>query len=137
VYRIGPYTFSPIKVVWQHTGFRGRLRVAVIDDRNRAITIPDQKVILIPSNDTAEAHYICAFLSSNFVSTTLQKYLGTDASTHILDYIGLGLYSSAKEHHRRLAALSQLAHEAVLAGQPTEGFENEIDAIVGEMRLLK
>jgi transcriptional regulator with XRE-family HTH domain len=136
VYRIGPYTFSQIKVVWQHTGFRGRLRVAVIDDRNRVLTIPDQKVILIPSNDIDEAHYICAFLSSNFVSTTLQKYLGTDASTHILDYIGLDLYSSEKERHRRLAALSQLAHEAALAERPTEGFESEIDAIVDEMRRL-
>jgi|GEM_PF-2177013 len=137
VYRIGPYTFSPIKVVWQHTGFQGRLRVAVIDDRDRAVTIPDQKVILISSNDIVEAHYICAFLSSNFVSTTLQKYLGTDASTHILDYVGLGLYSPAKECHRRLAALSQAAHQAALAGQSTGGFENQIDAIVDEMRALK
>jgi N-6 DNA Methylase len=134
VYRIGPYTFSPIKVVWQHTGFRGRLRVAVIDDRDRAITIPDQKVILIPSKDIDEAHYICAFLSSNFVSTTLQKYLGTDASTHILDYIGLRLYSAANEHHRQLAALSQAAHQAALRGSSTEPFEIEIDAIVDNMR---
>jgi hypothetical protein len=137
VYRIGPYTFSPVKVVWQHTGFRGRLRVAVIDDRNRAITIPDQKVILIPSNDITEAHYICAFLSSKFVSTILQKYLGTDASTHILDYIGLDRYSSENVSHRQLAALSQSAHKAALAGEPTASFENEIDAIVDEMRALK
>jgi hypothetical protein len=53
-----------------------------------------------------------------------------------LDYIGLGQYSSAKEHHRRLATLSQLAHEAALAGGSTERFESEIDAIVDEMRML-
>lgn len=134
VYRIGPYTFSPIKVVWQHTGFRGRLRVAVIDDRERAITIPDQKVILISSNNIDEAHYICAFLSSNFVSTTLQKYLGTDASTHILDYIGLNRYSAQNEHHRRLSSLSMKAHNAVLAGNSAEEMESEIDEIVEIMR---
>jgi methylase of polypeptide subunit release factors len=134
VYRIGPYTFSPIKVVWQHTGFRGRLRVAVIDDRNRPITIPDQKVILIPSTDIAEAHYICAFLSSAFVSNTLQRYLGTDASTHILDYIGLKLYSPENALHRELATLSQAAHAAAILGNPTETFENKIDRIVEEMR---
>jgi methylase of polypeptide subunit release factors len=134
VYRIGPYTFSPIKVVWQHTGFRGRLRVAVIDDRKKTVTIPDQKVILIPSDNIDEAHYICAFLSSSFVSATLQKYLGTDASTHILDYVGLNHYSSTNEYHARLAALSKEAHEAASAGRPVEEFESQIDSIVETMR---
>ena len=134
VYRIGPYTFSPIKVVWQHTGFRGRLRVAVIDDRGKAVTIPDQKVILIPSDNIDEAHYICAFLSSSFVSNTLQKYLGTDASTHILDYIGLNLYSPKNERHAQLAKLSKKAHDAVAEGKPAEEFEDQIDAIVETIR---
>jgi hypothetical protein len=130
VYRIGPYTFSPIKVVWQHTGFRDRLRVAVLDDRGRSVTIPDQKVILIPSANIDEAHYMCAFLSSSFVSSMLQKYLGVDASTHILDYIGLKAYSDRNIHHRRLAELSAAAHTAVASGADANEYEQNIDSVV-------
>lgn len=133
VYRIGPYTFSSIKVVWQHTGFRDRLRVAVLDDRGGSVTIPDQKVILIPTTSFEEAHYICAFLSSSFVSSMLKKYLGTDASTHILDYIGLKAYSEQNSHHRRLAQLSAEAHQAVASGGDAADCERNIDSVVETM----
>jgi hypothetical protein len=133
VYRIGPYTFSPIKVVWQHTGFRDRLRVAVLDDRGRSVTIPDQKVILIPSSNIDEAHYICAFLSSSFVSLTLQRYLGVDASTHILDYIGLKAYSDDNSHHRRLVQLSIAAHRAAASRADVSEYERSIDSVVAAM----
>jgi methylase of polypeptide subunit release factors len=129
VYRIGPYTFSPIKVVWQHTGFRDRLRVAVLDDRCGVPTIPDQKVILIPSDDIDEAHYICAYLGSTFVSATLSKYLGVDASTHILDYVGLKTFSKHDQRHARLAELSRAAHHAVRSGLSPVAFEQEIDRL--------
>jgi methylase of polypeptide subunit release factors len=133
VYRVGPYTFSPIKIVWQHTGFRDRLRVAVLDDRCRVPTIPDQKVILIPSDDIDEAHYICAYLGSSFVSTLLCKYLGVDASTHILDYIGLRTFSKQDERHIRLAELSRAAHQAVQSGSSPIAFEQEIDRLTDSL----
>ena len=133
VYRIGPYTFSPIKVVWQHTGFRDRLRVAVLDDRGRSLTIPDQKVILIPSTNIEEAHYICAFVSSSFVSSTLRKYLGIDASTHILDYIGLKSFSERNGHHRQLSELSAAAHRAAASDADTVEYERQIDLVVERM----
>src|SRR5262249_15175801 len=121
--------FSPIKVVWQHTGFRDRLRVAVLDDRCRVPTIPDQKVILIPCDDVDEAHYLCAYLGSAFVSAILSKYLGVDASTHILDYVGLKTFSKQDERHTRLAELSRAAHEAVQSGSSPIACEQEIDDI--------
>jgi len=58
----------------------------------------------------------------------LDRYLGTDASTHILDYVALRKFAPCKEEHRRLAALSILAHQA--ADADVASFEKEIDAIV-------
>ena len=130
VYRIGPYTFSPIKVAWQHTGYRKALNVSVVDDRGRRPAIPDQKVILIPFDDFDEAHYVCAFLSSSITAALLDRYLGTDASTHILDYVALRKFAPRDKEHRRLAALSILAHQAAAADADVAAFEREIDAIV-------
>jgi hypothetical protein len=135
VYRIGPYTFSPIKVAWQHTGYRKALNVSVVDDRGRRPAIPDQKVILIPFDNFDEAHYVCAFLSSSVTAALLDRYLGTDASTHILDYVALRKFIPNDEDHRRLVALSILAHQAVAADADVVPFEKDIDTIV--TRLLR
>jgi hypothetical protein len=133
VYRIGPYTFSPIKVAWQHTGYRKALNVSVVDDRGRRPAIPDQKVILIPFDDFDGAHYACAFLSSSITAALLDCYLGADASTHILDYVALRKFAPRNEEHRRLAALSILAHQAAAADADVASFEKEIDAIVARL----
>jgi hypothetical protein len=134
VYRIGPYTFSPIKVAWRHTGYRKALNVSVIDDRGRRPAIPDQKVILIPFDDIGEAHYVCAVLASSVTAALLNRYLGADASTHILDYIALRKFMPCDEDHRRLAALSVAAHQAAAAGADVTPFEEEIDGIVARLR---
>ena len=134
VYRIGPYTFSPIKVAWQHTGYRKALNVSVVDDRGRRPAIPDQKVILIPFDDIEEAHYVCAVLASSVIAALLNRYLGADASTHILDYVALRRFAPQDEDHRRLAALSVAAHRAAAAGADVAPFEQEIDKIVARLR---
>jgi hypothetical protein len=134
VYRIGPYTFSPIKVAWRHTGYRRALNVSVVDDRGRRPAIPDQKVILIPFDDLEEAHYVCAFLSSSFTASLLDRYLGADASTHILDYVALRKFAPRDEDHRRLAALSVSAHQAVAAGADVAPLEKEINGIVARLQ---
>jgi methylase of polypeptide subunit release factors len=133
VYRIGPYTFSPIKVVWQHTGYRKALNVSVVDDRNRKPIVPDQKAIVIPFDDLEEAHYACAFLSSTAIAELLDRYLGTDASTHILDYVALRKYRPDDERHRRLAELSVLAHKTVAESRNVKEFEDEIDSVVRQL----
>jgi hypothetical protein len=137
VYRIGPYTFSPVKVAWRHTGYRKALNVSVVDDRGRRPAIPDQKVILIPFDDVTEAHYVCAVLSSSVTAVLLDRYLGADASTHILDYVALRKFAADDGDHQRLAALSVAAHQAAAAGEEVAPFETEIDAVVARLRRVQ
>jgi hypothetical protein len=133
VYRIGPYTFSPFKVAWQHTGYKNSLNISVINDADKKVTIPDQKAIIIPCDCLQEAHYICAFMGSSVVASILNKYLGTDASTHIMDYISLRTYNPLDDRHLALSSLSFKAHELAAINQKTEAIEEEIDAIVKNM----
>ena len=106
----------------------------MVDDRGRRPAIPDQKVILIPFDDVEEAHYVCAVLSSSVTAALLDRYLGADASTHILDYVALRKFAPHGEDHRRLAALSDAAHRAAAAGADVAPFEMEIDEIVARLR---
>lgn len=129
MYRIGPYTFATHKVVWQHTGFRGRMNVAVISNTESPIVVPDQKVILIPFEDVAEAHYVCAYLASSIVEKVLNKYIGLDASSHILDYINMKKFNPENALHKKLAELSGRAHELASAGKDYKAVEAEIDKI--------
>ncbi|MCP9849194.1 N-6 DNA methylase [Cyanobium sp. Morenito 9A2] len=130
VYRIGPYTFSPIKVVWQHTGYCKSLNISVIDDRGKKVTIPDQKAIIISCSCLDEAHYICAYLGSSVTADVLNKYLGTDASTHILDYVSLRHYDAKSDDHRELAELSLEAHRLAAIDASTLEIELKINKIV-------
>jgi hypothetical protein len=130
VYRIGPYTFSKIKVVWQHTGYRDKLNVCVVDDRAGRATIPDQKVILIAFDDIDAAHYACAYLSSARTSRILNGYLSIDASTHILDYVALRKFDPSNRTHRSLAELSKRAHQCASSEAEIRSIEREIDLLV-------
>lgn len=133
VYRIGPYTFAPHRVMWQHTGFRGQMRAAVISNA-QPLPVPDQKVILIATETAAEAHYVCAVLNSEPVAWILRRYLGIDASTHVMDYSGVERYRPECPEHAQLARLSIAAHDATSSGQDVSALENEMNKIVGAIR---
>jgi methylase of polypeptide subunit release factors len=133
VYRIGPYTFADVKVVWQHTGYRGRMNVAVISHAGGHVVVPDQKVILLPFADEDEAHYVCAYLASSIVEKVLAKYLGLDASTHILDYIALRRFDPNNSLHRRLSELSKKAHAMALEGADLSALEREVDSTANQL----
>jgi methylase of polypeptide subunit release factors len=133
LYRIGPYTFADVKVVWQHTGYRGRMNVAVIAHENGQVIVPDQKVILLPFEDEDEAHYVCAYLASSIVERVLEKYIGLDASTHILDYIALRRFDPNNSLHRRLAELSKEAHALALECADLSALEHDVDKIASAL----
>jgi len=132
VYRIGPYTFAQHRVVWQHTGFQGQMRCAVVSDQLPK-AIPDQKVILVAADSSEEAHYICAVVNSEPVGWVLRTYLGTDASTHILDFAGVAQFDAGNATHVRLSTLSQEAHRLVASGEDVSAVESEIDAAVSSL----
>lgn len=133
LYRIGPYTFSKHKVVWQHTGFRDRLKSCVISHDKGPLWMPDQKIILISTNSSQESHYICAILNSKRTATVLKSYLGIDASTHIMDFAGVKEFNPANPKHAQLAKLSHHAHKSVGNPDETRRTEKDIDDIVDSL----
>jgi len=72
LYNIGPYTFSPYKVVWKEQS--SEFECAVIGSMNERVVIPDHKLMLVPFNEEIEAHYVCAILNSAVTRFIVQAY---------------------------------------------------------------
>ena len=115
LYRIGPYTFAPYKVIWPHTGFTNQMNCCVLTDESER-ALMDQKVILTPFESLEEAHYFCALLNSELAFKFLRSYLILDASTHILTHLNIPQFDPESPIHHKLAELSMMCHETARNG---------------------
>lgn len=139
LFETGSFLTAPFKMVWKYIA--SELTCAVLGPLNDAtiqqkVIIPDHKLVVVPFEEPDPAHYLCAVLNSSVARFVAGTYVvGTQISTHILDYIKVPEYSSGKGLHGRLARLSQRCHDAT-AGGKTEvvaACEDEIDSLVGEL----
>lgn len=115
LYRIGPYTFAPYKVIWPHTGFTNQMNCCVLSDESER-ALMDQKVILTAFESQVEAHYFCALLNSDLAFKFLRSYLILDASTHILTHLNIPKFDPESQIHHKLAELSIMCHEVAKNG---------------------
>jgi len=113
---IGRYTFSLYKVVWKAiagaiTGKFTEFATAVLTPIGKPI-IPDAGLMLLPTRNLEEAHYISAVLNSSVINLAIASYsyeLG--GYTHITQYIKIPKFDSENLLHQKLSQLSQKAHE--------------------------
>ncbi|HBY94687.1 MAG TPA: hypothetical protein DEP84_12125 [Chloroflexi bacterium] len=133
MFNVGEYTFAPHKVVWREQA--SRLTVAVVSGENRSI-VPDHKLMLVPFEEKAAAHYVCAVLNSSPAQfVTLSYAVNIQMDTHILENVNVPRFDSQNVLHCQLAALSERAHEATAAGDTTQvqAIEGEIDRLAAQL----
>lgn len=119
IYNVGPYTFSPYKVIWreQSTEFQS----AVISSNESKQILPDHKLMQVPLNDEDEAHYLSALLNSSPSTMVIKSYVvSTQTSTHVLENISIPKYLPTNRDHIELAELSKMCHNAAFAGKTKE-----------------
>ncbi|NLX98341.1 MAG: N-6 DNA methylase [Rhodopirellula sp.] len=141
MYNVGPYTLSPVKVVWRRMD--RRIRASVLEPFDHPLlgcrpVVPQETCVLISVPDATEAHYLCAMLNSSPVdflarSHTVRggKGFGTPG---MLDYLGIERFDPTNPCHGRLARASQRAHEARRQERPLEEIQAEIDRIADALR---
>jgi SAM-dependent methyltransferase len=133
VYNTGPYTFAPYKVVWPNIA--SDLRAAVVSDHEGRPVMPEHVVTLVPFDSEREAHFVCALVNSAPVNFAVQSYStrgGKSFGTpHVLKNVHVPTFDPKDAAHRRLAKLSQQAHQATADGD-TERVQ-EIEAEIDEM----
>ncbi len=139
LFETGPFLTAPYKLVWKYIA--SELTCAVLgriddDSLRQTIVIPDHKLVVVPFDQPNPAHYLCAVLNSSVSRFVAGTYVvGTQISTHILDYIKVPAYSPGSSLHKNLARLSMECHKATAAGKSevVAEYEDKIDTLVREL----
>ncbi|WP_135257741.1 Eco57I restriction-modification methylase domain-containing protein [Thermus caldilimi] len=124
---VGPYTFAPWKVVWREVAHT--LDATVVPPKEGKPTIPAHTLVSVGCASKDAAHYLCSVLNSSCTRLTVQSYIVLHPDPHILEHIRIPRYDPTNPVHRRLAELSEAAHEAARQGDTTalRHIEAEID----------
>jgi hypothetical protein len=121
VFNTGPYTLSPIKVVWR--AIDNRIRAAVVTSHEGKIVIPQHIVSFISLTDIDEAHYICGVLNSTpfrfAVSCFSQPGSKSFGTPSILEKARIPKFDTASALHQQIAAEARrLSSGAADASEP-------------------
>ena len=127
MFDVGDYTFAPWKVVWREVAHTLDASVALPHDGKP--TVPDHTLILVECSGEEEANYLCAAVNSSPARLAVQAYIVLHPDPHILEHIRIPRYNPQDAVHRRLAELSQAAHQAARREDAAElaRLEAEID----------
>jgi len=134
MFNIGDYTFSPYKVVFREIA--SEFTCCVVGTQDGSPIVPDHKLVLCAFDSEAEAHYVCSLLNSSLCRFTVEAYtINTQFSTHVLEHIAVPTFKSRDATHRRLAKLSQQAHQATADGdtEQVQEIETEIDEMAAQV----
>jgi hypothetical protein len=131
MFAVGDYTFAPWKVVWPWIS-KG-VRTAVVGLLNGKPVIPEHNVFLVECARRDEAFYICGLMNSSPGDFSVRSFFSTGGggigSPVVLEHVHIPRYDSKKTVHRRLAELSEKAHQAAKRDDTEElkKIEAEID----------
>jgi len=133
LFETGGFLLSPYKVVWKYVA--SQLTCAVqgpvqYELLTHTTVLPDHKLVIVPCATETEAHFVCALLNSAPARLVAHTYIvGTQISTHILEYIHVPAFDTKRKMHMHLADLSNRCHAATVEGN-AEGviaLEAELD----------
>jgi len=152
VYDIGDYTFKPYKVMWKYVAGKisgkGEFSVAVVEPFNdkylgKRVPIPNEKLMLIPFNESEEAHYVACILNSSISQLIVMSYtIETAISTHVLENVYIPRFNPKNNLHLQLSSLSKNAHDLAkrcyeqndyVAVEELKKVEEEIDERVSQL----
>ncbi|WP_144902658.1 type I restriction endonuclease subunit M [Halobellus captivus] len=118
LFGLGPYTWADYKVVWCRLGFKPHFAVAsTVSDPivGEKPVVPGDHCMFVGTDDEREAHYLCALLNSAPYQRCLRDISSggkSSLSKSTVERLALPEWTST-DSQRRLATLSQRAHEIV------------------------
>jgi hypothetical protein len=124
-FNISDYTFKPYKVIWKRMA--SDLVAAVVSTFatpfGDKVGVGTDTTSLIPFDDEAEAHCVCALINSSCVGAFIRSFSSAGrgfGAPSIINHIALPAYTSTSPLHAKLSALSQQAHRLATQGKAYE-----------------
>jgi hypothetical protein len=116
LWNVGPYTFSPHKVVWREIS--GRFTAAYVGPD---VVVCDHKLYFVPCASEGEARYLIAILNAPTVATAISAYASQlSLGASVVEYLAIPRYDAANPRHREIAQGPDDARvlSLLLAGAP-------------------
>ncbi|MGQ9864390.1 MAG: Eco57I restriction-modification methylase domain-containing protein [Bacteroidia bacterium] len=134
---VSGYTFAPWKIVWRGE-VATSLACAVCSSEKDKVIIPDQTVYMIATRLANEAHFLCSILNTTIVRGFYQFHGYKHVSMNFINEIRLPRYDPENEIHKKLAQLSQKAHQAAQEGNQAvlSALEAQIDQHAAQLWAL-
>jgi hypothetical protein len=99
LWNVGPYTFSPHKVVWREMA--GRFAAAYVGPE---VVICDHKLYFVPCDSEDEARYLTAVLNAPTVAGAISAYAAQlSLGASVVEYLAIPRYDPADAGHREIA----------------------------------
>lgn len=139
---VGPYTFSPYKVLWKEQS--GKMAAVVVGSYIDSIPdadpnlfkvdkpiVVDSKVLMLGLNDEMEAYFVCGIINSKSVASVIDGYaIGTNRGIDVLKYVAVPKYDNKCELHVKIACKSKEIHEHAKKGESVTNIESALNDLV-------
>jgi len=142
---------APYKVVWKRisgaiTGKAISFASAVLPPENSKSVVINDSMIMVVTDSEDEAYYLSAILNSSVALLAIASYTyELRQETHIVRYLNIPGFDSKNSLHKKLAQLSQKAHELAKqfyeknknVNNELERIEEKINKIVADIYNIK
>jgi len=145
MFGIGPYTVSRYKVVWKRMA--SDLVAAVVSQWRTPfgykMVVPTDTTSFFPTDNEAEAHYLCAIINSTPVREFVKSYSSAGrgfGAPSVMKYVGIPKFDPQNKIHAGLCKLSEKLHALVAAGgadKEVAKSEAEVDRLVEKLFGIK
>ena len=99
LWNVGPYTFSPHKVVWREMS--GRFEAAYVGPE---VVVCDHKLYFVPCDSENEGRYLANVLNAPTVTEAVSAYASQlSLGASVVEYLAIPRYDAANARHREIA----------------------------------
>ena len=99
LWNVGPYTFSPHKVVWREIS--GRFEAAYVGPE---VVVCDHKLYFVPCDSENEGRYLANVLNAPTVTEAVSAYASQlSLGASVVEYLAIPRFDAANARHREIA----------------------------------
>ncbi|MBM4305782.1 MAG: hypothetical protein FJ123_03500 [Deltaproteobacteria bacterium] len=135
MYGIGEYTFAKYRVVWKRMASK---MVAVVLSRLRTpfglkTAISTDTTSFFAVAEEEEAHYLCGILNTKIVDEYIRSFSSAGrgfGAPSVMNNLAIPKFKSDNRIHRKIAGLSQKAHDLLAQGKEIGKLQDELHEAV-------
>ncbi len=137
LWSIGPYTFSPYKVLWKEMSGNRFVAASIgsFDDplSGSKIVIPDHKLYFVPVETEEEAAYLTGILNAPLTGNAIQAYASQlSLGVSVVEYLHIPRLNTSNAQHAQMIELSkQITAKGIVTANDYRTLDNLASKILG------